>query len=190
MQKILWGLRSALFVLWLVVTVIPWASAVLVMSIFVRGAPLYWLCAGWLRLAVFGARIFCGVRHRVIGRENLEAADRAGAVVLLPKHQSTWETFAFPCLMPHPLSYVFKRELLYIPFFGWSMARLDMGHIDRSRRTEAWNRVSEQGRRHMAHGNWVIMFPEGTRTERQPGRIQGRRHAATSPPARRCCRSR
>jgi 1-acyl-sn-glycerol-3-phosphate acyltransferase len=51
------------------------------------------------------------------------------------------------------------------PFFGWSMARLDMIHIDRSRRTEAWNKVAEQGRAH-GPGNWVIMFPEGTRIPR------------------------
>ena len=61
-------------------------------------------------------------------------------MVLLPKHQSTWETFAFPGLMPRPLAYVFKRELLYIPFFGWAMSRMDMIHIDRSKRTEAWSR--------------------------------------------------
>ena len=67
-------------------------------------------------------------------------------VVLLPKHQSTWETFAFPGLMPHPLCYVFKRELIYIPFFGWAMGRLDMIHIDRSKRAEAWNLVAAQGR--------------------------------------------
>jgi 1-acyl-sn-glycerol-3-phosphate acyltransferase len=68
--------------------------------------------------------------------------------------------------MPHPLAYVFKRELLYIPFFGWAMARMDMIHIDRARRSEAWRRVAEQGARHMKHGAWVIMFPEGTRAER------------------------
>jgi 1-acyl-sn-glycerol-3-phosphate acyltransferase len=68
--------------------------------------------------------------------------------------------------MPRPLCYVFKRELLLIPFFGWAMGRLDMIHIDRSRRTEAWNKVAEQGRRFMADGHWVIMFPEGTRTSR------------------------
>src|SRR5439155_21831226 len=68
--------------------------------------------------------------------------------------------------MPHPLCYVFKRDLLLMPFFGWAMARLDMIHIDRSKRSEAWARVAEQGRQHMAHGNWVIMFPEGTRTPR------------------------
>jgi 1-acyl-sn-glycerol-3-phosphate acyltransferase len=94
------------------------------------------------------------------------AADAQGAVLLAPKHQSTWETFAFPTLMPHPLAYVFKRELLYIPFFGWAMGRLDMIHIDRSKRAEAWNKVAEQGRRLFALGVWVIMFPEGTRTPR------------------------
>jgi 1-acyl-sn-glycerol-3-phosphate acyltransferase len=68
-------------------------------------------------------------------------------VLLAAKHQSTWETFALPTLMPHPLAYVFKRELLYIPFFGWAMGRLDMIHIDRSKRAEAWNKVAAQGKR-------------------------------------------
>ena len=68
--------------------------------------------------------------------------------------------------MPRPLCYVFKRELLFIPFFGWAMARMDLIHIDRSKRAEAWSKVAEQGRRYMAQGNWVIMFPEGTRTPR------------------------
>ena len=86
--------------------------------------------------------------------------------MLLSKHLSTWETFAYPALMPHPLAYVFKRELLYIPFFGWAMARMDMIHIDRSKRTQAWAKVAEQGKRLMAQGNWVIMFPEGTRAPR------------------------
>ena len=63
-------------------------------------------------------------------------------MLLAPKHQSTWETFAYPALLSHPLAYVFKRELLYVPFFGWAMARMDMIHIDRGRRTiEARARV-------------------------------------------------
>lgn len=156
------ALRSVLYVLWLVVTVIPYALAVLLVSIFVRGDRLYWFTVVWLRLATWGARVICGVHARVRGRENLPDS----AVILCPKHQSTWETFAFPTLMPRPLCYVFKRELLMIPFFGWAMGRLDMIHIDRSKRTEAWNKVAEQGRRFMADGHWVIMFPEGTRTPR------------------------
>ncbi len=160
-------LRSGLYLLFLAVTVIPWASVVLVCSIFVRGEPLYWMCAGWLKLAIQGARAICGVNYRVTGLHNVpSAADHDAAVLLAPKHQSTWETFALPAIMPHPLAYVFKRELLWVPFFGWAMARLDMVHIDRSRRTEAWNRVLSQGRELMAKGNWVIMFPEGTRIAR------------------------
>ncbi len=154
--------RSVLYVLWLAVTVVPYALAVLLVSIFVRGDRLYWFTVGWLRLATWGAKAICGVQARLHGMERLPDS----AVILAPKHQSTWETFAFPCLMPHPLCYVFKRELLMIPFFGWAMGRLDMIHIDRSKRTEAWNKVAEQGRRFMASGHWVIMFPEGTRTPR------------------------
>jgi len=166
MQQLFWSFRSLLFILWLAVTVIPWAVISLIASIFIRGTPLYWLTTYWLRFAIWGARAICGVRWRMIGLGHLRDADRSGPMIVLPKHQSTWETFAFPQLMPHPLCYVFKRELLMIPFFGWAMGRLDMVHIDRSKRAEAWNRVAEQGRQFMAQGNWVIMFPEGTRTPR------------------------
>ena len=159
-------LRSTLFVLWMVLTVVPFALAALALSLFVRGDPVYWVCIAWLRLCIHGARVLCGVRHRVHGMAHLPSASDRSAVLLAPKHQSTWETFAFPTLMSHPLCYVFKRELLYIPFFGWAIGRLDMIHIDRSKRTEAWNKVAEQGRKYMARGNWVIMFPEGTRTPR------------------------
>ena len=167
MSTVLSAIRSLIFILVLVVTVIPWAIGVLILSIFRRGDPIYWACANWLKIAIWSARWICGVKWRIHGMENLPpAADRKAGVVLLSKHQSTWETFAYPALMPHPLCYVFKRELLWIPFVGWSMARLDMIHIDRSRRTEAWNKVAEQGRRIMGLGNWVIMFPEGTRIAR------------------------
>jgi len=162
MGSALAAFRSALYFLFLVVTIVPWATVAVIYSIFVRGERLYWVCAGWLRLSVWGARAICGVRARVQGYENLPDSP----VVMLPKHQSAWETLAFPSLMPHPLCYVFKRELLWIPFFGWAMARMDLIHIDRSKRAEAWSKVAEQGRRFMAQGNWVIMFPEGTRAPR------------------------
>jgi 1-acyl-sn-glycerol-3-phosphate acyltransferase len=167
MQRAGWLLRSLLYVLWLLVTVVPWAVMVLAVSIFQRGPPLYWLVVGWLRLTMLGSRYICGIRARVQGMQHVPtAAQGTAAVVLAPKHQSTWETFALPTLMPHPLAYVFKRELLYIPFFGWAMGRLDMIHIDRSKRAEAWAKVAAQGQRLMSEGVWVIMFPEGTRTTR------------------------
>lgn len=156
-------IRSVLHLLWMTVTVIPWAMACLIVSIFVGGTRLYWFTMVWLRMAVWGAKVICGIRYQVRGMEHLPSANSNSPIILLPKHQSTWETFAFPTIMPHPLAYVFKRELIYIPFFGWAMARLDMIHIDRSKRAEAFNLVAARGRELMAQGNWVIMFPEGTR---------------------------
>ena len=166
-MKLLWAVRSALFVLWMAATVVPWALMSLVLSIFMRGTALYWPTMFWLRIAIWGARVICGVRYRVHGLEHLPtASNEKGAVVLAAKHQSTWETFALPGFMPHPLAYVFKRELLYVPFFGWAMGRLDMIHIDRSKRAEAWSKVAVQGKRLAEQGIWVIMFPEGTRAPR------------------------
>jgi 1-acyl-sn-glycerol-3-phosphate acyltransferase len=166
-MKLVWALRSLLFMLWMAATVVPWGILMLQLSMFVRGERLYWPTMQWLRMAIWGARVICGIRARVQGLEHLPtAAEHRRAVVLASKHQSTWETFFYPTLMPHPLAYVFKRELLYVPFFGWAMGRLDMIHIDRSKRTEAWNKVAEQGKRLAAEGIWVIMFPEGTRSER------------------------
>lgn len=159
------AIRSWLHLLFMGVTLIPWAIVALLASIFIRGEKLYALCVGWVRLVVWAARWMLGIRNQVIGFENLPA-DRRAPAILLAKHQSTWETFSLPVLMPHPLAFVFKKELLYIPFFGWAMSRLDMIHIDRSKRSQAFAKVVQQGRELMAQGVWVIMFPEGTRTPR------------------------
>ena len=158
-------IRSLLHMLWMMLTVIPWGTFVVIASLFVSPTRMYWMCAGWLKCAMWGLKVICGVSWRVTGLENLPQGDEEGAV-LLCKHQSTMETFLLPCIMPHPLAYVFKRELLYVPFFGWAMARMDMIHIDRSKRSEAFNKVVAQGKRLMARGVWVIMFPEGTRSPR------------------------
>jgi 1-acyl-sn-glycerol-3-phosphate acyltransferase len=107
-----------------------------------------------------------GIEYVVVGEEHLPAAGDNQRIILCPKHQSTWETFFFASRMPHPLAYVFKRELLLIPFFGWAMACLNMIHIDRSARGDAWNKVACLGEELMDAGKWVIMFPEGTRSKR------------------------
>ena len=88
------------------------------------------------------------------------------ALFCAPSTSRPGKRFFSPVCHPHPLAYVFKRELLYIPFFGWSLARLNMVHIDRSARSEAWNKVATLGAKLMDNGKWIIMFPEGTRTPR------------------------
>jgi 1-acyl-sn-glycerol-3-phosphate acyltransferase len=116
-------------------------------------------------MAVHSGTFILGIQNRVTGMENLPQGAKDPAVLLV-KHQSTWETFVMPALMPHPLAYVFKKELLRVPFFGWAMARMDMIHIDRGQRSQAFAKVVTQGKRLMGEGVWVIMFPEGTRIPR------------------------
>ena len=158
-------IRSLLHMAWMFVTVIPWGLTLVVISVGVRRTPLWWFAVGWFRLVIWGARVILGIQVRVSGMEHLPVGANSPAV-LLSKHQSTLETLLLPTLMPHPLAYVFKRELLRIPFFGWSMARLDMIHINRESRTLAMKHVIARGKVLLARGTWVIMFPEGTRMAR------------------------
>lgn len=151
---------------WMVLTVVPYALAILLVALFgARGRPRYRIAAAWLKLCTDGARGLLGIRVRVTGMENLPQGEKSPAILLV-KHQSTFETFLMPSLMPHPLAYVFKKELLYVPFFGWSIGLLDMIHIDRSKGSRAFSKVVTQGKGLLAQGIWIIMFPEGTRIPR------------------------
>jgi 1-acyl-sn-glycerol-3-phosphate acyltransferase len=159
-------IRSLVHALWLLITVVPYAFHILgLAALGVRGDRLYWIAAAWLRQCITSAHWLLGIRYRIQGEQHLPVGQTSPAILLV-KHQSTYETFLFPAIMPHPLAYVFKKELLRLPFFGWAMSRLDMIHIDRSQRAQAFNKVVLQGRELLARGIWVIMFPEGTRIPR------------------------
>ncbi len=161
------AIRSALVFIWIVISVIPIGLTLVFCSIFLKDDKLWWWFAvPWLKGVVIAARVIAGVHYRVHGEENLPAADDMRRVILCPKHQSTWETFFFPSMTSHPLAYVFKKELLRIPVFGWCIGSLGMIHIDRKLRAQAWTKVAEQGQVLMDRGKWLIMFPEGTRIER------------------------
>ncbi|MEZ5569190.1 MAG: lysophospholipid acyltransferase family protein [Halioglobus sp.] len=161
------AIRSTLVFLWMVISVIPCGLTLVALSPVLKDDKLWWWFAvPWLKGVVMAARLMGGVQYRVQGEHNLPAAAEMRPTILCSKHQSTWETFFFPSMTSHPLAYVFKKELLRIPIFGWCIGLLGMIHIDRSKRSEAWNKVAEQGSKLMARGKWIIMFPEGTRTER------------------------
>jgi len=159
-------IRSSLHMAFMFVTVIPYALLIVVASLLgTPGNKLYLIAQRWLTLSIDAARVIMGIRYQIHGEENLPVGDTSPAILLV-KHQSTYETFLMPAIMPHPLAYVFKRELLYVPFFGWAIGKLDMIHIDRSQRAKAFAKVVEQGQALLAQGVWVIMFPEGTRIPR------------------------
>lgn len=159
-------LRSTLHMAFMFVTVIPYTLLILLARLLgAKGNVRYAFAQKWLTLSIDAARVLMGIRYQVHGQENLPVGETSPAILLV-KHQSTYETFLMPAIMPHPLAYVFKKELLYVPFFGWSIGSLDMIHIDRSQRAKAFAKVVEQGQALLDKGVWVIMFPEGTRIPR------------------------
>ena len=157
-------IRSAVYALFLITTVIPYAFACMIWS----PLPLHWrfkLTMGWPRLAVWGARVICGVRWRVQGWENLPD----GPAIVLSKHQSAWETLFLPSHLPREVCFVYKRELHRVPFFGWGLALLAMIPIDRSKGRDAFEQVVRVGQQRLNEGRWPILFPEGTRIA--PGKM-------------------
>jgi len=150
-------LRSALFALGLMIVTPPYAVLALLTFPLPRMAR-YRLISGWSRLVIFLAKAILRIDWQVEGRENLPARPS----VILSKHQSAWETMAFQIIFP-PQVLVLKRELLWIPFFGWGLALMSPIAIDRSRGLAALRAMARRGRERLEQGFWVVVFPEGTR---------------------------
>ena len=150
-------LRSALFAAALALITPPYALLALATFPLPRMAR-YRIISGWARLMVLLARTILGIQWKVEGRENLPERP----AVILAKHQSAWETMAFQIIFP-PQVHVLKRELLWIPFFGWGLALMSPIAIDRSRGVAALRVIARRGRERLAQGFWVVVFPEGTR---------------------------
>lgn len=150
-------LRSSLFALALALITPPYA--ILALASFPLPRMLrYRIISGWSRLFLFLARVILGIRWRVEGVEHLPSRPS----VILSKHQSAWETLAFQQIFP-PQVHVLKRELLWIPFFGWGLALMSPIAIDRSRGVAALRNIARRGRERLEQGFWVVVFPEGTR---------------------------
>lgn len=112
----------------------------------------------WARSMLWWLKATCGVRYHVTGAENIPQ----NPCIILAKHQSTWETLAFQEIFPDQV-WVLKRELLWIPFFGWGLALSSPVAIDRSAGREALKQLVTQGKDRLLQGFFVVIFPEGTR---------------------------
>lgn len=150
-------LRSVLFAAALLVVTPPFAVLAL-LTFPLSPMARYRIISGWSRIMLYAARVFCGLDYRVEGLEHLPTQPS----VILSKHQSAWETLAFQTVFP-PQVHVLKRELLWIPFFGWGLAMMSPIAIDRSKTRAALKQLARIGKRRLAQGFWVVIFPEGTR---------------------------
>jgi 1-acyl-sn-glycerol-3-phosphate acyltransferase len=132
-------LRSCLFAAALVLITPPYALVAL--ATFPLPPMLrYRIISGWSHLVIFLAKAILGIDCRIEGRENLPSRP----AIILSKHQSAWETLAFQKIFP-PQVLVLKRELLWIPFFGWGLALMSPIAIDRSRGIAALRRIARRG---------------------------------------------
>ena len=118
----------------------------------------YRLISGWALIMLWLLRVVCGIRMEVRGADNIPAPP----CVILCKHQSAWETMALQKVFP-PQVWVLKRELLWLPFFGWGLAMTSPVAIRRSNGRAAIKQLLSQGKQRLAQGFCVVIFPEGTR---------------------------
>ncbi len=119
----------------------------------------YHIVTQWTHFSLWWLKVTCGLDFEVHGREHLP--DRPAIVMC--KHQSAWETMAIQLIIDAPQVFILKKELLWIPLFGWGLASLRPIAIDRRNGFRATRQIVEQGKNRLAHGSWVVVFPEGTR---------------------------
>ncbi|HKK13857.1 MAG TPA: lysophospholipid acyltransferase family protein [Gammaproteobacteria bacterium] len=149
--------RSVLYFLVMVASVAVFAPLA-VLTFFLPFRRRYGFITQWARFNLWALARICGLHYRVRGGEHIPP----GNGIVLCKHQSAWETLALQRIFP-PQVWVLKRELLWIPLFGWGLAMLKPIALDRKAGRKAVGQLVRQGRSRLEEGLWVVVFPEGTR---------------------------
>ncbi|MDO8788647.1 MAG: lysophospholipid acyltransferase family protein [Sulfuritalea sp.] len=153
--------RSLLFMLILLVVTPPYTLGV----ILCRPLPHHMrrqTVVPWVNFVIWLVKHVLGIPYRLLGAENIPAR----ATIVLAKHQSAWETFMLQEVFTDTV-FVWRKEIKYLPFFGWALASIPMIETDRNATRSSLTRLVEQGRDRLDKGYTVIIFPEGTRA--QPG---------------------
>lgn len=121
-------------------------------------AVRYYVATRWAVFVLWWLKITCRLKHSVHGLENIPAS----ASIIMSKHQSAWEAIALQLIFPRQ-TWVLKRELFWVPIYGWALASLHPIAIDRRSVREALREVVKRGCERLAEDTWVVLFPESTR---------------------------
>lgn len=157
--------RSALLFLFMLSSTLVYCPLIIAALIFPFSIR-YKLANQWVGLILWATNKICNLNYEVKGQENINATNNA---IILCKHQSAWETFALQKIFPIQV-FLLKRQLLWLPFWGWAMAALNPIAIDRNSQKAALRTLIEKGTDRLKKGLWIVIFPEGTRTA--PGEIR------------------
>jgi 1-acyl-sn-glycerol-3-phosphate acyltransferase len=142
--------------LWLVFAALP--------ALLLPKRALLAVAVAWAHTALWLMKVVAGTDYEITGRENIPAS---GGMIVAAKHQSFWETFVLVTVFRDPV-FILKRELTWIPLFGWCLMKLRMIPVDRGGRARALAQVTRRAKTELRdHGRQLLIFPEGTR--RPPG---------------------
>jgi 1-acyl-sn-glycerol-3-phosphate acyltransferase len=150
-------LRSSIF-MFLQIFITPLFALLALLSFPIPPIKRYTIISGWALTILWLLRVLCGIRMEIRGVENIPKEP----CIVMCKHQSAWETIALQKIFP-PQVWVLKRELLWLPFFGWGLAMTSPIAIKRSNGREAMKQLLRLGKIRLQQGFCVVIFPEGTR---------------------------
>jgi len=152
-------LRSILFMLFLSTTIILYGLPIGILGWMLPYRVVSKVSRYWGKVNLRALELICGLGYRIQGKENLPSS----TCIVFCKHQSAWEILALRVLLPSENTWVVKRELLWIPFFGWALATLQPIAIDRDNARRSLQKLLNQGKYWLDKGRWITIFPEGTR---------------------------
>ncbi|HEC14985.1 MAG TPA: 1-acyl-sn-glycerol-3-phosphate acyltransferase [Sedimenticola sp.] len=152
-------LRSTIYFASLIVNTVIFSLLIITVGLLLPYERRCRLANAWGMVNLWLLSAICGLNYKIKGLENIPAK----GCIILSKHQSAWETMALRGILPPQQAWVLKRELLWVPFFGWALMAVQAIGIDRKAGRAAMNQIIESGRRHLEKGHYVVIFPEGTR---------------------------
>jgi len=154
------AIRSAVYLVFLAITVILFGGTLALAGWLMPFRARNAISNAWGMTNLWLQKAICGLDYRVAGWENLPTTP----CIVMAKHQSTWETIALRGLLPPDQCWILKRELMWVPVFGWALAVVRQIAIDRKAGTKAVKQVIREGTAALQAGRWIVIFPEGTRT--------------------------
>lgn len=163
MQKKITFLRSLLFSILTLCTSVPLSLGIIIfwLPFFPnRRKNFDFVASLWCKMMIFILRWTTGIKSKIIGYEKLQ---KGKAYIIVGKHESTWDTLIMHTFMKPSPVFILKRELLFIPFFGWCLATASKIAINRKGGANALKKVLKEGKDYIKNGQNIIIFPQGTR---------------------------